>query len=78
LTKVLSQREIVEHLAETELTDSLINAFRGEDLQPAPGHQHNEHYIAPMSNADWKRSLVPAAESSYRRHRNLLRYHRLI
>jgi Domain of unknown function (DUF4263) len=29
LTKVLSQREIVEHLAETELTDSLINAFRG-------------------------------------------------
>jgi hypothetical protein len=29
LAKVLSQEEIVEHLAETELTESLINAFRG-------------------------------------------------
>ena len=29
LTKVLSQEEIVEHLAHTELTDSLLNAFRG-------------------------------------------------
>jgi hypothetical protein len=29
LAKVLSQKEIVEHLAETELTDSLLNAFRG-------------------------------------------------
>lgn len=29
LAKVLSQDEIVEHLAATELTDSLINAFRG-------------------------------------------------
>jgi Domain of unknown function (DUF4263) len=29
LVKVLSQAEIVEHFAETELTDNLINAFRG-------------------------------------------------
>src|SRR3989304_5516338 len=29
LTRVLSQEEIVQHLGETELSDELINAFRG-------------------------------------------------
>lgn len=29
LTKVLGQREIMSHLADTELSDALVNAFRG-------------------------------------------------